>query len=436
MTQPRSHLPRRPSGIVQELASTNLWINKNDVINGMAMSLKIPKRALNLRCQCPSRQFSTSRARRAGEVRIVEVGPRDGLQTEKSLPTDVKLELIRRLSGTGVRNIEAGSFVAPKWVPQMANSAEVLNCLLGHPPPAPAPIAYNFLVPNLKGLENFLIASDSVTLGDSAAPGKTSPNPNMPPTSPPSPKSEEPVDEPNAVTSSQDPHEMPTDASAVKDPVRPRGGAFSSATSNTMEISVFTAATEAFSKANTNCTISESLERCKPIVALAKSHDIRVRGYVSVALGCPYDGPNVAPEKVAEITGTLLEMGVDEVSVADTTGMGTAPKTQELLKTLFAAGISPHDLALHFHDTYGQALVNAVVGLENGIRTFDSSVGGLGGCPYSKGATGNIATEDLVHCVHSLGAKTGVDVEEMSRIGAWISKELGKANESRAGKAV
>ena len=161
-----------------------------------------------------------------------------------------------------------------------------------------------------------------------------------------------------------------------------------------------------------------------------------MRGYVSVALGCPYEGPDVPASKVADITATLLEMGVDEVSVADTTGMGTPPRTQQLLKTLSAAGIASHDLALHFHDTFGQALVNAVVGLEHGIRTFDSSVGGLGGCPYSKGATGNVATEDLVYCFHSLGIKTGIALEKVAEIGAWISKELGKANESRAGKAL
>ena len=155
-----------------------------------------------------------------------------------------------------------------------------------------------------------------------------------------------------------------------------------------------------------------------------------------MALGCPYEGPDVSPSKVAEITATLLEMGVDEVSVADTTGMGTAPRTQELLKALSAAGIASQDLALHFHDTYGQALVNTVVGLEHGIRTFDSSVGGLGGCPYSKGATGNVATEDLVYCLHSLGVQTGINLERMAEIGVWISSELGRANDSRAGKAL
>ena len=311
----------------------------------------------------------------------------------------------------------------------MANSAEVLNHLLGHPPPALAPIAYNFLVPNLKGLQNLLKATEE----DHSVRINQSDSLDTPPTPPPSPGREKgETGEQAPITSTQDPNEMPSKTSGVDNPSQPA----ELASSNTVEVALFTAATEAFSKANTNCTIAESLERCKPIISLAKSKDIRVRGYVSVALGCPYEGPDVSPAKVAEITASLLEMGADEVSVADTTGMGTAPKTQELLKALFGAGISAHDLALHFHDTYGQALVNAVVGLEHGIRTFDSSVGGLGGCPYSKGATGNVATEDLLHCLHSLGAKTGIDVEKMAEIGAWISQELGRPNDSRAGKAI
>lgn len=160
-----------------------------------------------------------------------------------------------------------------------------------------------------------------------------------------------------------------------------------------------------------------------------------MRAYISVALGCPYEGPDVDPHKVAELAVSLLEMGAREISVADTTGQGTAPKTKELLKTLAAAGIANEDLALHFHDTYGQALVNTMVGLEHGVRTFDAAVGGLGGCPYSPGATGNVATEDLVHLLHSLGAHTGVDIEKLSEAGDWITKEIGKSNESRAGKA-
>ena len=207
----------------------------------------------------------------------------------------------------------------------MANSAEVLNHLLGHPPVASAPIAFNFLVPNLKGLQNFLKASDT-----DSAPTTSSQEPTEIPTPPPSPKPEESGEtgEQAPITSTQDPNELPPKTSGKPSSIQPDT---SSAPSNTMEVSLFTAATETFSKTNTNCTIAESLERCKPIVSLAKSRNIRVRGYVSVALGCPYEGPEVSPAKVAEITATLLEMGADEVSVADTTGMGPAPKTLELL---------------------------------------------------------------------------------------------------------
>lgn len=264
----------------------------------------------------------------------------------------------------------------------MASTAEICEQLLTSPPQSKSrnTIAYNYLVPNIKGLENLVKIMDTTGV---------------------------PADCPGSET------KAPT----------------------TTEVSLFAAATEAFSKANTNCTIAESLERIKPIVALAKTKNIRVRGYVSVALGCPYEGPDVDPSKVADITATLLEMGADEVSVADTTGMGTAPRTMELLQALKAAGIANTDLALHFHDTYGQALVNTIVGLEHGVRIFDSSVGGLGGCPYSKGATGNVSTEDLIHTVHSLGMHTGVNLEEMSKIGSWISEELGRSNDSRVGKA-
>ncbi|KAB8278532.1 hypothetical protein BDV30DRAFT_203166 [Aspergillus minisclerotigenes] len=330
-----------------------------------------------LRAAPPTRRFATEARLTSDHVRIVEVGARDGLQNEKkSIPLETKLQLIEKLSKTGVTTIEAGSFVPAKWVPQMASTAEICEKLLTSPPQSQNAIAYNYLVPNIKGLENLVKIMD--TAGAPAENTKSS---------------------------------------------------------TSTEISLFAAATEAFSKANTNCTIAESLERIRPIVELAKTKNIRVRGYVSVALGCPYEGPDVPPSKVADITATLLEMGADEVSVADTTGMGTAPRTMELLQALKAAGIANNDLALHFHDTYGQALVNTVVGLEHGIRIFDSSVGGLGGCPYSKGATGNISTEDLVHTLHSLGMHTGINLEEMAKIGGWISGELDRFNESRAGKA-
>lgn len=310
----------------------------------------------------------------------------------------------------------------------MANSADVLNHILGHPPASQHSISYNFLVPNLKGLENLIQVSETQ---DSSVHKKSLRRHNAIPTPPASRKPED--EEPVPITSTQDPSQMSSHRSGIDGPVQ---SASSTSTSFAVEISLFAAATEAFSKANTNCTIAESLERCRPIVALAKTQNIRVRGYVSVALGCPYEGLNVSPSKVAEITATLLEIGADEVSIADTTGMGTAPRTQELLKALSTAGIANKDLAFHFHDTYGQALVNAVVGLEHGIRTFDSSVGGLGGCPYSRGATGNVATEDLAYCMHSLGAHTGVDVERMAEIGKWITTELGRPNDSRAGKAI
>ncbi|PGH12805.1 hypothetical protein AJ79_04029 [Helicocarpus griseus UAMH5409] len=334
-----------------------------------------------LRHQQRHRFYSTETSFTGDHVRIVEVGPRDGLQNEKkSIPMNTKLELIHRLAKTGVTTIEAGSFVPEKWVPQMASTGDILSHLLKSPPKSSHPIAYNYLVPNVKGLQNLVKIMDA----ESASPESSTSN-----------------------TSSK----------------------------TTTEVSIFAAATDAFSKANTNCTVDESLERFRPVVSLAKEKNIRVRGYVSVALGCPYEGPDVSPHKVAEITATLLEMGADEVSVADTTGMGTAPRTLKLLQTLSSAGIANNDLALHFHDTYGQALVNTIVGLEHGIRIFDSSVGGLGGCPYSKGATGNISTEDLIHTVHSLGMRTGINLEEMARIGDWISSGLGRSNDSRVGKA-
>lgn len=274
----------------------------------------------------------------------------------------------------------------------MASTSEVLQSILSCPPPAPHPVAYNYLVPNVRGIETL------VSLLDSHQTPSTTDDAEQAPTI-----SEDPI--PN---SSQNP----------------------------TEISLFAAATETFSDKNTNCSIQESLDRCRPILAIAKERGLRARGYVSVALGCPYEGPDVDPHKVAEMTATLLQMGCDEVSVADTTGMGTAPRTQRLLQTLKEAGIQNEDIALHFHDTYGQALVNTVVGLEHGIRTFDSSVGGLGGCPFSKGATGNVSTEDLLHLLHSLGIQTGVSLEKMAEIGAWISGELGRQNDSRAGRAI
>jgi hydroxymethylglutaryl-CoA lyase len=283
----------------------------------------------------------------------------------------------------------------------MANSSEILEHILQKPPEAPDPMIYQFLVPNKKGLENLLSVFNK---------SSSTSHSNSPLTPPPTPPAEEHTHNP-LFTSGSD-----------------QAG-------SEIELSIFTAATETFTRKNTNCSIAESLERFKPIFSLGKENGLRVRAYISVALGCPYEGPDVDPHKVAELAISLLEMGADEISVADTTGMGTAPKTRELLKTLAAAGVESQDLALHFHDTFGMALVNTVVGLEAGVRTFDAAVAGLGGCPYSPGATGNVGTEDLVYLFESLGLRTGVDMVKLAEVGDWISREVGRSNESSAGKA-
>ena len=305
----------------------------------------------------------------------------------------------------------------------MASTAAIFEILLKKPPASPRSIAYNYLVPNQRGLDNLT----KILLSEHSSPSAHESNPGAKASAP--------------LTSTSNPNEMPSedpaDSAYPTPPPSPTSDqAGPSLPVSLPEISLFAAATETFSQKNTNTSISNSLETCREITTAAKLHSIRVRGYVSVALGCPYEGPDVPPTKVAEITQSLLEMGCDEVSVADTTGMGTAPRTRNLLQGLSAAGIRTEDLALHFHDTYGQALVNTVVGLEHGVRVFDSSVGGLGGCPFSKGATGNVSTEDMVHLLHSLGLETGVSLEEMARVGEWITAEIGRPNEGRAGKAL
>ncbi|KAI1068482.1 hypothetical protein NW752_003723 [Fusarium irregulare] len=315
-------------------------------------------------------------------VKLVEVGPRDGLQNEKkTIPLETKIELIERLARTGVSTIEAGSFVAPKWVPQMSNSSEILQHILDGKVSSPGPISYSFLAPNAKGLQS---AAD--ILG--ANPGKFAT------------QMEPAITKPN------------------------------------VEVAVFAAATESFSQKNLNCDIKTSLERFRQVIQDSKGLGLRVRAYISVVLGCPFEGFDVDPHKVAEIATDLLEAGADEISLGDTTGMGTAPRTGNLLQCMSAAGIRTEDIAMHFHDTYGQALVNTAVALENGIRTFDSSVGGLGGCPYSPGATGNVSTENMVYFMETLGMDTGISLDAMSDIGAWITQELGKENGSTVGKAV
>ena len=290
-------------------------------------------------------------------VTIVEVGPRDGLQNEKQiLSATTKIELINRLAKCGVPVIEAGSFVSPEWVPQMADTESVLAGL--------KPMSgtrYPVLVPNLTGFER-----------------------------------------------------------AIK--------------SGAKEIAVFTAASESFSERNTNCSIAESISRLKPVTELAKASGIRVRGYVSCVLGCPYEG-EIEAGAVAVVCDQLMQLGCDEISLGDTIGAGTPAVANDLLKTTSSV-VPIEQLAVHFHDTYGQALANILACLDAGIRIIDSSVSGLGGCPYAKGASGNVASEDVVYMLHGLGFATGIDLKALAITGDWISKQLQRPNNSKAGLAL
>lgn len=291
-------------------------------------------------------------------VRIVEVGPRDGLQNEKAtVPTAVKIDLIDRLGDAGLATIEAGAFVSPRWVPQMADTAEVLAKVRRRPG-----TAYPVLVPNMKGLD-LALAAGSVE-----------------------------------------------------------------------EIAVFGAASESFSRKNINCSIAESLERFRPVCEKALASGMRVRGYVSCVLGCPYEG-DIAPEAVLDMASALLEMGCYEISLGDTIGVGTPGKAGRLIDRL-AASIPRDRLAVHFHDTYGQALANIHAALREGIAVVDSSVAGLGGCPYATGASGNIATEDVLYMLEGLEIETGVDLKRTASVGSFISEALGRVNGSRAGRAL
>ena len=291
------------------------------------------------------------------KVKIVEVGPRDGLQNEPQLvPAAVKVELIDRLGQAGLKAIEATAFVSPKWVPQMGDAAEVMASL-----PRRAGVSYPVLVPNLKGFEQALAAGVG-------------------------------------------------------------------------EIAVFGAASEAFSQKNINCSIAESLERFRPVAEAARSHNIRVRGYVSCVVGCPYQG-EVRPAAVAEVAARLLEMGCYEVSLGDTIGVGTPASVARMLDAV-ALLVPIERLAGHYHDTYGQALANIYASLEMGVAVFDASVAGLGGCPYAAGASGNVATEDVVYLLHGLGIETGVDLERLVDAGAYICAELGRAPSSKVARAV
>jgi hydroxymethylglutaryl-CoA lyase len=290
-------------------------------------------------------------------VRIVDVGPRDGLQNEKGeVPTAVKLELIERLADAGISAVEATAFVSPKWIPQMADHTEVLERIRRKPG-----VSYPVLTPNLKGFEA------------ARAAGAT-------------------------------------------------------------EVAVFGAASEAFSKKNINCSIAESLDRFQPVVEAAKKNSIKVRGYISCVVACPYEG-DVKPEKVAEVAGALYDMGCYEVSLGDTIGAATPRKTQAMIEACMQR-IPVEKLAGHYHDTYGQALANIYASLELGVATFDSSVSGLGGCPYAKGASGNVATEDVVYMLHGLGIETGIDLDKVVDTGIWISSYLKREPGSKAGRAI
>jgi len=290
-------------------------------------------------------------------VRIVEVGPRDGLQNEKGeVPTAVKLELIERLADAGLSAVEATAFVSPKWIPQMADHTEVLERIRRKPG-----VSYPVLTPNLKGFEA------------ARAAGAT-------------------------------------------------------------EVAIFGAASEAFSKKNINCSIAESLERFRPVVDAAMAADIRVRGYISCVVGCPYQG-DVKPQMVAEVARALYDMGCYEVSLGDTIGVGTPGKTQAMIEAC-ARHVPADRLAGHYHDTYGQALANIYASMELGVATFDSSVSGLGGCPYAKGASGNVATEDVVYMLQGLGIETGIDLDKVVDTGIWISSILKRIPGSKAGRAI
>jgi len=295
------------------------------------------------------------------KVKIVDVGPRDGLQNEKQpVPAEVKIGLIHRLQDAGLREIEVTSFVSPKWVPQMADNAEVMHGIRRKPG-----VRYSVLTPNMKGFEAAI-----------AAPREEWPD----------------------------------------------------------EIVVFGAASEAFSQRNINCSIAESIERFRPVVEAAREKGIYVRGAMSCTVGCPYEG-EIAPERVGMLAGLMKEIGVQHVGVADTIGVGTPVKVQRALE----ATLKHYEIDAvsgHYHDTYGQALSNTLASLEMGVWQFDTSSAGLGGCPYAKGATGNVATEDVVYMLHGMGIETGIDLDRLIDAGVYISAALGREPNSRASKAL
>ena len=294
-------------------------------------------------------------------VRIVEVGPRDGLQNEKqAVNTATKIHLINQLAEAGLKNIEAGSFVSPKWVPQMAGSDEVFSSISNTLQLAYPKSIFSALTPNEFGINR-----------------------------------------------------------AIECGVK--------------EVAVFAAASESFSQKNINCSIEESLERFKPVMQKAQRHNIAVRGYVSCVLGCPYEGA-VSPAQVSEVTQQLLSLGCYEVSLGDTIGVGTPASTAALLSELLAS-VSASNLAVHMHDTYGQALANILISLQMGISVIDSAVAGLGGCPYANGASGNVASEDLVYMLNGMGIEHGVNIDKLLLAGNTISAALNRANGSKFASA-
>ena len=290
-------------------------------------------------------------------VTIFEMGPRDGLQNEKAtLSLDDKVALVNELANVGLKKIETGSFVSPKWVPQMADSGEVFNNITRQ-----ADVAYTALTPNMRGYDA-------------------------------------------AVASQAD------------------------------EVAVFGAASESFTQKNINCSIAESIERFKPVIAAAKAKGLPVRGYVSCVVGCPYEG-HIEPDAVAQVAKTLYELGCYEISLGDTVGVGTPIKIRRMLQAV-TEHVPVNKLAVHFHDTYGQALANILMALQMGVATVDSSVAGLGGCPYAGNASGNVGTEDVVYMLHGMGIKTGIDLAALAQVGGKITKALGKQPESRIAKAI
>lgn len=290
-------------------------------------------------------------------VRIVEMGPRDGLQNEKQIvSTETKVELIARLGAAGLKAIEATSFVSPRWVPQMGDAADVMAHIQRLPG-----VSYPVLTPNLQGFEAALAAGAG-------------------------------------------------------------------------EVAVFAAASESFSRKNINCTIAESLARFEPVMAAARAAGVRVRGYVSCVLGCPYEG-DIRPEAVADVAATLFAMGCYEVSLGDTIGAGTPGKTRRMLDAV-ARRVPVDKLAGHYHDTYGQAVANVYASLEAGVACFDSAVAGLGGCPYAPGASGNVATEDVVYMLDGLGIETGISLDALVDTASWISERLGRPPASKVARAV